>query len=73
VDKKKVKQSSLGTTPRVSHLIETRQALSLLIDCLEEAHQKEIDSGHYGDPPETCTYCEAITLGHDVLHALERR
>lgn len=50
------------TPPRASmeQVNALRDQVKTLAEYLLEAHQPEIDAGHHGDDPRSCSYCKAI-------------
>lgn len=46
---------------------EIMSCLSTLRDYLEEAHQDDHQSEHFGDDPSTCSYCRAIHEAEGIL------
>ena len=58
-------------------LAKAYNAYSPLLECvktlkenLEEAHQDELQTNHFGDGPDGCSYCEAIKQANDLLSQL---
>ena len=47
-------------------LLDSIRALTAL---LEELHQEEITNFHYGDQPETCSYCIEIERANKLLES----
>ena len=50
---------------------EILEAVALLTEYLEEAHQDELDNNHYDDEPGTCSYCHAIAKGKEAMNELQ--
>jgi hypothetical protein len=42
-------------------------ALDALVTDLEETHRDEIGNDHFGDEPESCSYCADIHAARDLL------
>lgn len=46
---------------RIKALIpEVEADIQTLADCLNEAHEDEVNENHFGDGPEGCNYCDQI-------------
>jgi len=64
-----------GIEKAIAYLIASSPELlyicKILLSDLAEAHQHEIDSNHYGDGPDGCSYCKDIKIAKSIIAKIE--